>query len=254
MADYKLNSAIVPVTGGASGIGLAICERLRSEGATPILLDVNPDALNESLRIIYPDKPDPSAFGHLLDVSKSADVEACLSQIEQDHGPITHAVASAGIVKKANILDISDDEWLRIIDINLNGMMYFCRGVGRRMARDGSGAIVTISSIGGIQAKQERAPYAASKAGVINLTRALALDLGGSGVRANSVAPGLVETPIQILNSPEFRQASAQKTALGRWGTAGEVADATLFLLSAQASYITGAVLVVDGGLTARYA
>ncbi len=253
MVDYGLSSAVVPVSGGASGIGLAICRRLRDEGALPIPLDIDGDNLEEAVRRLYPDVADPQAYGHRVDVSQPGEVEAAFAAIDRDHGAIAHAVASAGIVKSVNILDLTDEDWHRVIDINLNGMMYFCRAAGRRLAKSSGGSIVTIASIGGLQAKQDRSPYSASKAAVVNLTRALALDLGQYGVRANIVAPGLVETPIQTLNSSAFREAVTERIPLRRWGRADEIADVATFLLSRQASYISGAVLVADGGLTAGY-
>jgi NAD(P)-dependent dehydrogenase (short-subunit alcohol dehydrogenase family) len=248
-----MESAVVPVTGAASGIGLAICKRLRAAGATPLLLDFNEQRLDAAVRELFPDAGSGSRYGYVLDVRDSKAVDACFADIKRDHGMVTHAVANAGIVVGAHILEITDDQWHQVMDVNLHGVMYFCRAAARHLAEAKRGSIVTMSSLAGLRAKESRISYASSKAAVVNMTRALALDLGGFGVRVNAVAPGVIDTPLQQKNPASVMQAISEKVPLGRIGTADEVAKVVLFLLSDMASYITGETIVIDGGLMAKY-
>lgn len=254
MPAWNFQNAIVPVTGAASGIGLAICRRLREEGATPLMLDVDAGRLGEAVKAVYGQDADASRYAYVLDVRSAEDTDACFARIHHDHGRITHAVSNAGISAIGHILELEDEQWQRVIDINLSGAMYTCRAASRFLAEQKSGAIVNIASIAGFSAKRSRIAYASSKAGVINLTRAMAMDLGEHGVRVNAVAPGLIETPMHQMNPKEYAMRVSARTALKRMGTADEIANPVLFLLSDLASYISGQTLVVDGALTATYA
>jgi NAD(P)-dependent dehydrogenase (short-subunit alcohol dehydrogenase family) len=245
------NSGIVPVTGGASGIGLAIARGLRAAGATPLLLDVNAGQLEHALREVYGDG-DASRYGYVLNVSDSQAVNACFDSIRSDHGVVTHAVANAGIVNPQPVLEANDELWRSVIDVNLNGTFYFCRAAARQMIPNGRGAIVSTASIGGLYAREGRGAYGASKAGIIQLTRTMALEFGPHGVRVNGVAPGLVDTPIQKKNAATVNE-TAQRSALKRMAAPEEIANVVLFLLSDLASFVTGHTVVVDGGLSIRY-
>ena len=248
-----LESAVIPVSGGASGIGLAICRALRAVGALPLLVDSNAETLQAAVADLYPDDNAGRPHGYVVDVRDCGAVHACFEQIKRDHGAVTHAVANAGVVDDASILDAADDQWRRVIDINLTGVMYFCRDAVQQMAASKKGSIVTTASLAGLSAKARRIAYSASKAGVVNLTRAMALDLGSLNIRANAVAPGIIDTPIQARKSAAERQAAVERIALGRTGSADEIAKVVLFLLSDWASYVSGETIIVDGGLMARY-
>jgi len=249
----NLESAVVPVTGAASGIGLAICKRLRAAGAIPLLLDFHEGRLQAAVREVFPESGNASRMGYLLDVRDSKAIDACFADIKRDHGLVSHAVANAGIVGGAHILEITDDQWHQVMDVNLHGVLYFCRAAARHLAEAKRGSIVTMGSLAGLRAKQSRIAYASSKAAVINMTRALALDLGPFGVRVNAVAPGFIDTPMQQTKPASALQADIDKVALGRLGSADEVAKVVLFLLSDLASYVSGETIVTDGGVMARY-
>ncbi|MDR6858775.1 SDR family NAD(P)-dependent oxidoreductase [Variovorax guangxiensis] len=252
MNTWSMQSAVVPVTGAASGIGLAVCKRLRAEGATPLMLDVNAERLATAAGEVFGEACDSSRYTYAVDVRDSAAVDACFADILRAHGRATHAVAAAGIVDSSNVLTTTDEQWHRVIDVNLHGAMYFCRAAARQFAQAKRGSIVTVASIGGLKSKENRASYTASKAALINLTRSLAVDLGGLGIRANAVAPGVIDTPIQDGNRAGL-DAVRQTIPLQRIGTADEIANGVLFLLSDLASYVTGETLVLDGGMTAKY-
>ena len=254
MAAWNFQSALVPVTGAGSGIGFAICRRLRQEGATPLLLDIDKDRLASALAELYPEVVDRDRYGYVVDVCNSAAVDECFARIRSEHGLVTHAVANAGIVDRAHVLDITDEQWQRVYDVNVNGVMYFCRAAARQLAEGRKGAIVNMASMSGLMAKRSRIAYTSSKAAVVNLTRALALDLGEYGIRVNAVAPGVVDTPIQNGNAREAVLALAGRSALKRLAAPDEIANAVLFLLSDLASFVSGHTLVVDAGLTGNYA
>jgi NAD(P)-dependent dehydrogenase (short-subunit alcohol dehydrogenase family) len=253
MNVLNLDGAVVPVTGAASGIGLAICKRLRTAGAIPLLLDFNEEALEAALKDVFPDDERRARFAYLLDVRDSKATDACFADIRRDHGLVTHAVANAGIVIGAHILEVTDEQWHQVMDVNLHGVLYFCRAAARHLAEARRGSIVMMGSLAGLRAKESRVTYTASKAAVINMARTLALDLGPYGVRVNAVAPGYVNTAMQQKKPPAVLKSSIDKVPLGRIADPDEIAKVVLFLLSDMASYVTGETIVTDGGVMAKY-
>jgi NAD(P)-dependent dehydrogenase (short-subunit alcohol dehydrogenase family) len=252
--ELAFDGAVVPVSGSASGIGLAIAKRLRAAGALPLLLDIDESRLAAARREVFgPDAVDASPCTYLLDVRDAAAVQACFDAIRRDHGSITHAVANAGVGAATPLLDMTDAQWHAVMDVNLHGTMYFCRAAARQLAERRQGAIVTVGSIAGLLVKPDRVAYTTSKAAVIHMTRALAVDLGPLGVRVNGIAPGVIDTPLMQMNPSSYRQAMSDKAALRRLGTPDDIARVALFLLSDLAAFVTGHTIVADGGLSIRY-
>jgi NAD(P)-dependent dehydrogenase (short-subunit alcohol dehydrogenase family) len=184
-------------------------------------------------------------------VSRKADVDAALAATSAAFGPVNALVNNAGIFKAAAFLEVTEEDWDAVLDVNLKGAFLAGQAVARAMARHGGGAIVNMSSVNGVTAIPEIASYNASKGGIDQLTRAMALALAADGVRVNAVAPGTIATELArraVLGSDEARRRILSRTPLGRLGEPGEIADVCAFLLSSAASYMTGTVVYVDGG------
>jgi len=236
------------VTGAASGIGRAIAELLAHEGAKHlVLVDRNSDVLHE----LTLDCPTDLLAGDVADPEFWASA---------GFGPLDHAVINAGVAGAGLIADLSFDEWRRILAVNLDGAFLSLQAAMRAM-RDG-GSIVTVASAAGLKPEPGVAAYGASKAGLIQLTKVAAKETAARGVRVNAIAPGGVETPVwdavpmfadrarEIGRDAAFAELAAMATPLGRYATAEQIAEQIAFLLSGQASTITGSVLVSDGGYT----
>jgi NAD(P)-dependent dehydrogenase (short-subunit alcohol dehydrogenase family) len=239
MSLFSLKGRAVAVVGAASGIGEAVARGAAREGARVALFDVDEGAL-ERVR---------AAEAKRLDIRKRAEVEAALDRVEDLEG----VVSTPGVNVRKRVLDYTDEDLDRVLDVNLKGNFHVLQAAGRILSARGKGSIVLFSSIRSLTVEPGQSVYAATKAGVVQMVRGLASELGPSNVRVNAVAPGVVETPLTapIQAKPEWRRAYAEKNALRRWASAEEMAGPTLFLLSDAASYVTGAVLFVDGGWTA---
>ncbi len=239
----SLDGRVALVTGGSRGIGAAISRELASAGAR---VAVNyraeastAEALAEELDCIAlrGDVGDPDA------------VTSLVGEVESRLGEIDILVNNAGITRDTLIARMSDDDWQTVIDTNLTSMFLTCRAVSRKMMKRRSGSIVNLSSVVGLHGNPGQANYAASKAGIIGLTKALARELGSRGVRVNAIAPGYVATELTDALPDEAREAILGATPLGRLGEPADVAGAARFLCSDEAAFVTGAVLLVDGGL-----
>ncbi|TMD62077.1 MAG: SDR family oxidoreductase [Chloroflexi bacterium] len=251
MVDYRalfrLDGRTALVVGAGSGIGAASAEALAAFGAKIIAADVDEPAARRTADSIR--AAGGSAEPERLDVRSTEDVRRVLDR----HGTPDALVSTPGINVRKRIADVTDEEFDRVIDVNLKGTFRLAREVGKRMAERGSGSIVAFSSIRSQVVEPGQGVYAATKAGIVQLLRALAAELGPRGVRANAIAPGVVETPLTapIKSKPEWYKAYADRNVLRRWARPEEMATTVVFLCSDASSYVTGACIFVDGGWTA---
>ena len=240
----KLDGKVAIVTGASRGIGAAIVKKLHEEGAAVV-------ACARSI-----ESCEGAAFCQKVDVSNSEQVDACVKATIEKFGKVDFLVNNAGITKDGLLMRMSDEDWDQVLDINLRGTFLFTRAVARPMmknkAADGSqlgGAIVNITSVVGITGNAGQANYTASKGGVIALTKTTAKELGSRNVRCNAVAPGFIESKMTEGLSDEIKKSYMDSIPLKRFGKVGDIAKAVAWLVSDDASYVTGQILSVNGGM-----
>ena len=244
MSGYaSLEGKVALVTGGSRGIGAAISRELGSAGAR---VAVNYRSGKEAAEEVA---SEVGGIALAANVGDPAEAKDLIERVESELGEVDVLVNNAGITRDTLIARMSDEEWEEVIETNLRGTFNTCRAVARKMLRRRSGAIVNMTSVVGLHGNPGQANYAASKAGIIGLTKALARELGSRGVRVNAVAPGYIATELTDVLSEEIRGAILANTPMGRLGTPEDVAAAVRFLCSDEAAFITGDVLLVDGGL-----
>jgi meso-butanediol dehydrogenase/(S,S)-butanediol dehydrogenase/diacetyl reductase len=248
--NLRFENKILIVTGGASGIGLATAQRFYAEGAAVVIADIQ-ERLDETVaasfdaqRLLY----------RRVDVADWTQVEELMRAAVERFGRIDVVFNNAGIGKLAATPDLSVEDWRRVLDVDLSGTFYGCKAAIPVMRKQGGGIIVNMASISGMAGDYSFAAYNAAKGGIINYTRALAIDHAREGIRVNAVCPGPIETPPKknIEKIPGARAAWEDGVPMGRYGKPEEVAAVVAFLASADASYVTGTTLVVDGGLLAH--
>ncbi|HEU0193905.1 MAG TPA: 3-oxoacyl-[acyl-carrier-protein] reductase [Gaiellales bacterium] len=246
----ELDGRVALVTGGSRGIGAAISRELSAAGAE---VAVNYVAGAEAAQSLVDEIGGRGGSARAMqgDISSAAGATALVEQVESEVGPIAILVNNAGITRDNLIMKLGDDDWHQVIDTNLGGAFFACRAVARPMLKRRGGAIVNMSSVVGVHGNPGQTNYAASKAGLIGLTKALAKELGGRGVRVNAIAPGYIETALTDALPEPARAAILASTPLGRLGRPEDVAAAVRFLVSDAAAFVTGDVLAVDGGLGA---
>lgn len=239
-----LSGRVAFVTGGTRGIGLAIAQALHAAGASVAVAGRDAErarAVAESLG--------ERAAGVACDVARMTEVEAAVAAAEAALGPVSVLVNNAGLTRDNILVRLDEAAWDTVLDANLKGAFNATRAVIRGMMKRRSGRIISISSVVGLTGNKGQANYAASKAGLIGFTKSVAQEYASRGILANCVAPGFIETDMTSALPDEARNALLEHIALGRLGRPEDVAGAVLYLASDLASYVTGQVLVVDGGM-----
>lgn len=246
----RLQDKVILITGGASGIGLSSVERCLAEGAQVALADMESSAGAAKAADLGRQYPGRCRFVP-VDVSSTEQVERMVAETVKHFGRLDGVFNNAGIGGICPAHEYTDEDFLRIIDINLMGVFRVARASLKAMYAQGSGSIVNCASILGVFGQSGTAAYTAAKGGVVNMTRTLALEGAAKGVRVNSIGPGYIDTPLLSLLDEPTKQFLIGLHPIGRLGRPEEVANAALFLLSDEASFVTGANLLVDGGFTA---
>jgi NAD(P)-dependent dehydrogenase (short-subunit alcohol dehydrogenase family) len=249
-----MQGKVAVVTGAATGIGRAIAERLAGEAALTLCADIDADGVEHTAAMIR--ETGGSAEAHACDVTDPEDVERLMKAAEMQSGPKA-LVSNAAIQYEQTIEDTPPEDWDRVLGINLKGVYLCARAAIPRMRALGRGSIVNMASVNGFWVEPSLGAYCTAKGGVINLTRAIALDFGRDGIRCNCICPGYVDTGMaqryfEIQDDPEAaRKVAGAMHALGRIGRLEEVAAMALFLCSDEASFCTAQPFIVDGGLSA---
>jgi len=250
MDMQRFKDRIALITGGSSGLGRATAVRLASEGADIAIADIDLDGGEETRRRV--EEQGGRCIVVETDVTQASDCERAITETIEAFGRLDVLFPSAGVGAGGTVVDITEAQWDRVVDLDLKGVFLACKHAIPEMRRGGRGAIVTVASIGGMQGKSG-ASFCAAKAGVVNLTRHMAVAHARENIRVNCICPGWIPTPINMrsLENPERRRQVEAAHPMGRLGTPEDVAAAVAFLASDDAAWITGAVLAVDGGYLA---
>jgi NAD(P)-dependent dehydrogenase (short-subunit alcohol dehydrogenase family) len=248
----RISDKVAIITGAASGIGRTTAILFAKEGGKVVVADKNEVGGNETVDLIRSDGG--QAIFDYVNVTSATDIQGMVKTTINTYGKLNILVNNAGIATRLPVVDLSEEDWDRNIDVNLKSIYLSSKYAIPRMIENGGGSIVNIASIYGIVGGRIRAAYAASKGGVVNLTRSMALDYALHKVRVNCVCPGFVNTPLlkNILKNKEEYQALADLHPMGRFGDMLEIALGVLYLASDESSFVTGIALPIDGGYTAR--
>lgn len=251
MSDV-LKDRVAIVTGGSRGIGKAITEALLKEGATVIIGSRTKDQLDETIQEF---SSIGKIDGYMLDVGERESVQSFVHKVEQTYNRIDILVNCAGVNKRLPLIDYPEEEWVRIININLHGSYRMAQEVGQRMIKNGGGNIINITSLMSHTVTPNQGPYAVSKAGLAQFTKLLAVEWAKYNIRVNAISPGYIETPLTkgVFENEEYKQIILDQTPQQRLGLSEHIAEAAVFLASDRASFITGQVMAVDGGFLAGY-
>ncbi len=253
LEKFKLDGRTALVTGGGQAIGLACVEALAEAGAKVIIADRDAKIAETGRDTLRAKGLDVEV--EIMDVTDTARVQAVADDVVKRHGKIDILVNNAGIARSETPAEtVTDEHWLNVIDVNLNGTFWCCRSFGNHMLKAKSGTIVNLGSMSGfiVNKPQEQSYYNASKAAVHHLTKSLAAEWGARGVRVNAVAPTYIATPLNafVKSNPAMYDAWIGGTPMGRLGEIEEIASVVLFLASDAASLMTGSIVLVDGGYT----
>jgi len=247
----RISDKVAIITGAASGIGRTTAILFAKEGGKVVVADKNEVGGNETVDLIRSDGG--QAIFDYVNVTSATDIQGMVKTTINTYGKLNILVNNAGIAIRLPVVDLSEEDWDRNIDVNLKSIYLSSKYAIPRMIENGGGSIVNIASIYGIVGGRVRAAYAASKGGVVNLTRSMALDYALHKIRVNCVCPGFVNTPLlkNILKNKEEYQALADLHPMGRLGDMLEIALGVLYLASDESSFVTGIALPIDGGYTA---
>ena len=243
----RLEGKVAIVTGGAQGIGFATVRKFVDEGAVVALCDVRQEGVDQAVHAL---SADGAVSGYVVDVTRRDQVDAMVSSVKKKHGHIDVLVNNAGITLDARLQKMTDEQFDKVVAVNLKGTYNCARAVVDTMVEQGSGVILNASSVVGIYGNFGQTNYAATKFGVIGFVKTWARELGPKGVRCNAVAPGFVATTILGTIPLKVLEQMTERVPLRRLGTPEDIANVYAFLASDEASYINGAVIEVAGGLT----
>jgi len=239
----RLKGKVAIVTGGASGIGKAMCKAFAAEGANVVVVDIDEQKGKEAAKEIAGQSTSLQA-----DVTSSASMNKMAEEVDRQFGRIDILVNNVGVRITKPFLDHTDADWNTMIQTNLTGPFLCSRAVVPFMKRAGKGRIINTASIASFVGRPNRVAYVSAKAGLLGMTRAMAIDLGPMGITCNAIAPGSINSPMNAAQAADAEHDWGKETPMGRWGTAEDIANAAVFLALDESSYITGAELKVDGG------
>lgn len=245
--DALLKDKLAIVTGGNAGIGAAISELFAKQGARVMIFGRNPETGAQVVSNIQEQGGEAEFFS--LDISNYQEVTDAITQIQKDKGTVDVLVNNAGIIDDTLLMKMEPDQWQKVINTNLTSVYNTCHGVIRAMLKARSGSIINISSVTGVVGNAGQCNYSAAKAGIHGFTKSLAKESGGRGIRVNAIAPGFIQTEMIKELPIEFIEEMKHQITLKRLGSPQEVANVALFLASDLSSYITGQVIISDGGL-----
>lgn len=249
---FRLDGKVVAVIGAGGGIGEAVARGAARQGAQVFCLDLIAPATSATAERIR--SAGGLAEAGVVDVTDGETLDATLKYVAEAGGRLDGVVCTPGVNVRKKLLDYTEEEFDKVVRVNLKGTFNALRSAGRIMTAQGRGSIVIFSSIRSLVVEPGQSVYACTKAGIVQLVRGAAAEFGASGVRVNAVGPGVVETPLTapIKAQPDWYNAYASKSILKRWATPDEMAGPTLFLISDAASYVTGTILFADGGWLAQ--
>lgn len=240
-----LKNQVAIITGGTAGIGKAIALEFARQGAKVAIFGTHAERGEQVVQEIGPEK---AAF-YQVNVGKTKDVEEAIKLVQEKQGPVDILVNNAGVTRDQLMLKMTEEDWDLVMEVNVKSCYNTCKALTRQMLKSRKGVIINISSVIGLIGNAGQANYAASKAAIIGFTKALAKELASRNIRVNCIAPGFIETKMTDVMTEQQRQATLSNIPLERMGMPSDIANAALFLASPMASYITGQVLTVDGGM-----
>lgn len=243
----RLEDKVAIITGAARGIGFSIAEMLSEHGATSIIIDLNQEAVDAAIQKI--DDMGNRAIGFTADVTNSDEIASIFKEIHKEFGKIDILINNAGITKDGLLMKMKESDWDAVMNVNLKGTFICTQKVCRYMMKSRSGVILNIASVVGIMGNAGQANYAASKGGIIALTKSSAKEFASRNIRVNAIAPGFIQTEMTDKLSQEIIDTYSAAIPLSRLGAAKDVANLCMFLASEEAGYITGQTIQVDGGL-----